>query len=124
MSDSAGQSNSGKPYEVYFFGTCSLNGDILECWQVRESGDEICNVFARLDHPLVSHQQDRRNMVYKVAACLNACDEINPEAVPELVKACERIVKMLSTLKDPTPDERATISIASSALAKAKGGAA
>ena len=42
-------------------------------------------------------------------------------AAPDLLAACERIVKMLSTLKDPTADERAAISIARAAIAKAQG---
>jgi hypothetical protein len=52
----------------------------------------------------------------RIVSCVNACAGLNPEAVPEMVKALEEIAK------NPSLTSGGRMRIAAAALAKAKGG--
>ena len=63
----------------------------------------------------------------RIVSCVNACRGINPEAVPELLEACEEIQNTLIDIN--IPDYKAALEVwasfvnstVSAALAKAKG---
>lgn len=63
------------------------------------------------------------NNAEHIVACVNACAGINPEAVPELVKACEAIMPHLNSDLDAHEPWVKEIDALAAALAKAKGGA-
>jgi len=86
---------------------------------VSESGQIIVN---GLDLALGAEEANAERLV----ACWNACEGINPEAVPDLLEALEGLLSTLSPLSgcmddDPCMDSDCTICAARAAIAKAKG---
>ena len=65
----------------------------------------------------------------RIVSCVNACDGINPEAVPELVKACEAFLASAASADESVAFTANSLKIINNAvdsigaaLAKAKGG--
>lgn len=136
MSDSTGQPNSGKPYIVEIVGTTNVNGMRMDTWEIVHVRANVvqCAVFYRSDHDKDGGGfETRAKVADRIAACLNACDGINPEAVPELVKACEAMLPYVEdqVSRGQVPGEDSShfgdaraVAAARTALALAKGGVA
>lgn len=118
MSDSTGQSNSGNrgPFRV---GEWRKPFEIVDTIQIMQDGREWPVAF-------IPDAVECEDFATKVAACLNACDGINPEAVPELVKAAENAIGMMQMAwkQYGVGGMFECMDALRSSLAKAKGGVA
>lgn len=48
---------------------------------------------------------NEREAAHKIVDCVNACAGINPEAVPDLLEACEHFIKLTNTEQFATVTE-------------------
>ena len=111
-----------------------------EPWQCFEkAGDDSSGAIpvGNLDLPyvgLIRYSQNPKTSLKiaeanaeRIVTCVNACAGINPESAPDLLAACEGLVKELTTFaaqhSDKEIDESLALawSVASEAIAKAKG---
>lgn len=97
MSDSNAQPNSGKPYIVDECRQVTINGHRHDAWPIAHdpSNTGVVVVILPVSDRTRETVKERRETADRIAACLNACDGINPEAVPELVKAAENAIGMM-----------------------------
>lgn len=110
MSDSNAQPNRHTP-GPYFHPPCS--GIVTT-----RDGGMVADCRMSHDRSVAYADADR------IAACLNACDGINPEAVPELVEACGDLIEYVGLDTDePVELPRWRFDAINAALTKAKGGA-
>ncbi len=129
MSDSNAQPNSGKPYIVDECRQVTINGHRHDAWPIAHdpSNTGVVVVILPVSDRTRETVKERRETADRIAACLNACDGINPEAVPEFVKVLQTIDTMPVDGVSPYVIEsmlRQAKSLAYAALAKAKEGVA
>ena len=68
--------------------------------------DSACRQIASLDHGPGSRLY-REKLAARIVACVNGCEGINPEAVPELLKGYRNIIDLIGALDcGAWPDER------------------
>ena len=104
-------------------------GHTREPWHIEYE----CNIFSE-NHRLVAsaggyqtnaendrHRLENEANARRIVACVNACEGINPEAVPDLLAACELCLEWMDDVCGiQSPYEEVTIEI-KAAIAKAKG---
>lgn len=121
MNGTTEKPNSAKPYVVLDRRVIVIGGHPHDVWPIVHTPSDtgICAVVLPREDRTDDTFAERARTADRIAACLNACDGINPEAVPELVLA-------LHLIADAQPDCGMTYcqDVARAALSKTKGGEA
>ena len=73
------------------------------------------------ENPDLRSDEEHEANARRIVACVNACEGINPEAVPDLLAACELCLEWMDDVCGiQSPYEEVTIKI-KDAIAKARG---
>ena len=103
-------------------------------WKIKRQPNKLFSIYGNAGNaagtPLLVAQGLREANASRIAACVNACEGINPEAVPELLEALKEL-EALRKMPHPSGDlnaavayrqrERDAVVLSKVAIAKAEG---